>query len=205
MGCRAWKCWRLVVALSLRTTSASKRCSRQQASKLVRESLVLSMLFHLQHLFARREYAASKFFSADLVPLIPLMYAASFACSSYWKTSVFNAKLNGSWFMLCYPLMLFFWTFAPRTYICTLTGFGNNAHFRSSCGNVSHAWWKTKLAARCESFWSVKQTHVPYHRLCIWHPAEFVQELHRVICCCLASTQGGVLLWDKTSTRSHFL
>ena len=128
MGCRAWKCWRLVVALSLRTTSASKRCSRQQASKLVRESLVLSMLFHLQHLFARREYAASKFFSADLVPLIPLMYAASFACSSYWKTSVFNAKLNGSWFMLCYPLMLFFWTFAPRTYICTLTGFGNNAH-----------------------------------------------------------------------------
>merc|ERR1712032_133771 len=37
----------------------------------------------------------AKSFDPELVSFIPVMYAASFACASFWKNSVFNAKLNG--------------------------------------------------------------------------------------------------------------
>ena len=45
--------------------------------------------------FAGLTTTVAKSFDPELVSFIPVMYAASFACASFWKASVFNAKLNG--------------------------------------------------------------------------------------------------------------
>ena len=90
--------------------------------------------------FSGLSTTVAKSFDPELVSFIPVMYAASFACASFWKASVFNAKLNGLSYSQHDRLFLLFCRhrFVPQNTrdtqktakkTCTnLAGFRNNAH-----------------------------------------------------------------------------
>lgn len=124
--------------------------------------------------FAGLATTVAKSFDPELVSFIPVMYAASFACASFWKASVFNAKLNGLSYSQHDRLFLLFCRhrFVPQNTRDTqkaakkkLAQISQDSAimripFHLSYGNSSRAWWeKAKEAgARYELCWD--KTHI---------------------------------------------
>ena len=76
--------------------------------------------------------------------------------------------------------------------------------FHLSYGNSSRVWWeKTKLTdARCEPFPGLKHL-LQYHHLFFTWPVGIMQEFHRSIRRCLASTQGNTVQCGSTLSQAR--